>query len=185
MKNTNKINNIDQLFEEAKIYAQNNDIEYIVLFAKGIENVLKLNKMLKGSGINLVVTTFPSNQVLYLENEDGDLEENYPEILNSENISILEEEAISLVSSTLPLEPIITPGTNNNPYSIIKMTLDLIGEGTSLAVQSALMTVDNGYIKPTTRVLSLISGLAVDLETTNSRFLFHPEKGLKINHVIK
>ncbi|WEA14144.1 MULTISPECIES: hypothetical protein [Lactococcus] len=185
MNHITKINNINQLFEEAKKYAIENNIKSIVIFAKGIENVINLNNMLKDTGIKLFVTTFPSNQVLYLENEEGELEESYPEILIPENINVLEKEGISLISSTLPLEPIITPGIKDNPYSIINMTLNLFSEGTSLAVQSALMPVDNGYIAPSTRVLSLTSNLAVDLETTNSRFLFHPEKGLKINHIIK
>ena len=69
---TNEINN---LFKKAKVYAEENDIEYIVIFAKGIKNVLNLNNLLKGSGIRLLVTTFPSNQVLYLENEEGVIEE--------------------------------------------------------------------------------------------------------------
>ena len=37
---TNEINN---LFKKAKVYAEENDIEYIVIFAKGIKNVLLKN----------------------------------------------------------------------------------------------------------------------------------------------
>ena len=47
------------------------------------------------------------------------------------------------------------------------------------------MAVDNGLLKPSERVLSLTSTLAVDLNTTNSRFIFHPEKGLEIHEILK
>ena len=179
---TNEINN---LFKKAKVYAEENDIEYIVIFAKGIKNVLNLNNLLKGSCIRLLVTTFPSNQVLYLENEEGVIEEEHPEILNQDSLDILRVEQIKLISSTLPLEPIIIPGLQNNPYESINKTLDIFGDGVSIAVQSVLMSTDTGNIKPSTRVLSLTAGLAIDTEATNSRFLFHPTKGLKIQHIIK
>lgn len=181
----NTILNFDELITVAKEYAIDNEIEHIVIFAKGIDNVLKLNKLLDGTDIDLFVTTFPQNQILYVENEDGEIDEVYPEILDESNKKIIRDNNIHLVASTLPLDPIITPGNNNNPYHIINQTLNLFGQGTDMMVQSALMVTDNGFIKPGTRVLSLISNRAAEIETANSRFLFHPEYGIKINKIIK
>ncbi|PRT72682.1 hypothetical protein C6A27_01145 [Streptococcus anginosus] len=179
------IKDIDELFHFSKKYAVDNDISNIIIFAKKVENVLKLSQLLSETNINLIVTTFPNNQVLYIENEDGDIDEVIPEILSEENRQILTKNNIPLISSTLPLDPVVIPGTNYNPYTIISQTLSLFGLGTDLAVQSALMSVDNGFIKPSERVLSLTSSIAVDLQTTNSRFVFHPEKGVKILEILK
>ncbi|KKF41466.1 hypothetical protein [Streptococcus uberis] len=184
MKN-NTINNIEDLFHISIDYAKDNNINDIIIFAKGIENVLRLNEMLKDTEINLYVTTFPHHQLLYIENEEGEIDEIYPEILEDYNQKLLKENNITLISSTLPLDPIITPGIETNPYHIINQTLNLFGHGTDIVIQSALMASDNGVIKPGSRVLSLISNLAADLETANSRFLFHPKYGIKINHIIK
>lgn len=181
----NTINNIDELFNLSIDYAVSHEINDIIIFAKGIDNVLNLNKMLKNTDINLYVTTFPHHQLLYIENEEGEIDEVYPEILEEHNQQLLKENKITLISSTLPLDPIITPGVNTNPYHVINQTLNLFGQGMDMVLQSALMATDNGFIKPGSRVLSLISNLAADVETTNSRFLFHPEHGVKINHIIK
>ena len=69
--------------------------------------------------------------------------------------------------------------------SVLKVTEDLLFVDSDIAVQSALMAVDNGLLKPSDRVLSLTSTLAVDLNTTNTRFIFHPEKGLEIHEILK
>ena len=179
------LNSIDELFDISKNYAVANNISTILIFAKKIENVLKLSHLLADSGIKLIVTTFPNNQILYIENESGDVEEIIPEILEEKNREILNTKNIPLISSTLPLDPIVIPGANFNPYNVLTQTLNLFGAGTDIAVQSALMAVDNGLLKPSERVLSLTSTLAVDLNTTNSRFIFHPEKGLEIHEILK
>ena len=62
----NTILNFDELITVAKEYAIDNEIKHIVIFAKGIDNVLKLNKLLDGTDIDLFVTTFPQNQILVL-----------------------------------------------------------------------------------------------------------------------
>ena len=179
------VKNINELFHISKKYAIDNNISNILVFAKKIENVLNLSRLLSDTDIKLIGTTFPSNQILYIENETGEVEEIIPEILSQESREILNKNNIPLISSTLPLDPVVIPGTNYSPYTVLSQTLNLFGEGTNIAVQSALMAVDNGFLNPSERVLSLTASLAVDLYATNTRFIFHPEKGLEINEILK
>ncbi|MDT2818064.1 hypothetical protein P7H55_09450 [Vagococcus lutrae] len=176
---------LENLFSTAVTYAVENNVKKIIIFAKAKDNVLKLKQQIGTNDIELIVTTFPMNQALYLENDEGEIEEVYPDLYNQEDQKILKDEGIKIVSSTLPFDPIIIPGHNSNPYSIIKRTLNLFGEGIDLVVQSALMATDTGVIKPSERVISMNTKLFVDMTTTNSRYLFHPTKKININKVQK
>ena len=69
------VKNINELFHISKKYAIDNNISNILVFAKKIENVLNLSRLLSDTDIKLIVTTFPSNQILYIENETGEVEE--------------------------------------------------------------------------------------------------------------
>lgn len=176
---------LEDLFNQAVDYAVENKIDTIIIFAKGIKNVLRLKEIISDNDIKLIATTFPVNQVIYIENEEGEIDEVYPDIYREESKKMLEEQNITLVAGTMPLDPIITPGYQDNPYSLIKRTFDLLSDGLELSVQSAMMTTDMGATVPGERVLSInVSGF-VDIQTTNSRFLFHPDMGLKINQIIK
>lgn len=179
-----EIENIDQLLETAVNYAKENGIIRIIIFIKNIDNVMKLKELLGDEEITLIATTFPMNQPIYIENEDEEIEKIIPGTFNRENQELLKKANIQLISSTLPLDPIVIPKSGNKPYSIITNTLDLFGPGVALAIQSSLMAVDNGAINPEERVLSLTNQSAVDLKVTNSRFLFHPKVGLKVNQII-
>ncbi|EGO5804639.1 hypothetical protein ACFJZF_09190 [Enterococcus faecalis] len=174
---------IELLFEKVVNYAEKNDIKKIIIFAKEKNNVLKLRKQIGNKNIQLIVTTFPMNQVLYLEDENENIEEYYPELYEHNERMILENEGIQVLSSTLPLESVIIPGYDANPYDIIKRTLNLFGVGIDLVVQSALMTTDMGATVPNERVISMNTITFVDMNTTNSRYLFHPSKKIKINSI--
>ena len=176
---------ICEMFNDSKAYAMEKNINKIILFAKGIENVLKFKNILDETDIELIITTFPSNQVLYIEDEEEGIIETHPEILSFENRTKLKSLNIPLITSTFPFEPIIIPGNNYNPYSTISQTLNIFGPGTDIAVQSSLMAVDTGVVEPGERILSLTTQNVLDLKATNSRFLFHPEKGLEIYHILR
>ncbi len=179
------INSTEDLINVVSKYIEEENIKYITIFAKGIDNVLKLSQKLEHTDVSIFVTTFPTNEPIYLRNAEDEIEETYPEILSNENKKILKDKGIHLTSSTLPLSPVIVPGHNDNPYKIINQTLNLFGNGVDLCVQAAMMLTDNGHIKPTDRVIAMNSQVAIDLNTCNSRFLFHPELGLEINQIIK
>lgn len=178
-------NDMKKLFKKTKEYAIKNEIKTIVIFAKETKNVLLLNEMLEDSKIKLIVTTFPMNSTLFLENDEGRIEEYYPELNNEEGITILKNKGIEVIASTLPLESIVVPGAKDNFYALIKSTLNLFGRGTDINVQSALMVADNGAVKPGERILSLNATTAIDVRVCNSRFMFHPSTGLEIYGFIK
>lgn len=181
---SNEINETKVLCDIVKNYAIDNSIKYVVIFAKQIENVLYLQSILNDTDVKVLATTFPNNQILYLEGEDGNINEVTPEILNTSSRDKLKKKGVDLIASTLPLDPIIIPGNEYNPYTVINQTLNLFGTGVNLTVQSALMVTDNGYIKPGERIVSMTASIAVDLTTSNSRFLFHPELGIKIHKTL-
>lgn len=185
MNDNGKIIPFEELSEKVVKYACDNNINKIAIFAKGTENVLKLNDKCKKTGIELFAVTFPTNQAIYVKNEDDDIEEVYPEILYEENKELLVKNNIKLVSSTMPLEPIVIPGERSNPYGVISQSLNLFGEGVDLCVQISMMLTDQGYTQPNEQILSMNGRLALDLQACNSRFLFHPSLGLEINRIIK
>ena len=82
---TTNYKDICEMFNDSKAYAMEKNINKIILFAKGIENVLKFKNILDETDIELIITTFPSNQVLYIEDEEEGIIETHPEILSFEN----------------------------------------------------------------------------------------------------
>lgn len=185
MIDNKNIESTEDLIHSVINYAKSNNIKKVAIFAKKIENVLKLHKEAKEADIEVLVISFPTNQLFYIKNDKDEIEEKYPEILSEENRNILHEKNIKLLSSTLPLESIIIPGERSNPYNIISETLNLFGEGLDMIVQASMMLTDNGYLKPSEQIISMNGRTAVDLNTCNSRFLFHPNLGIKINQIIK
>lgn len=178
-------NTFEELSEQAISYAIEKEIDTIIIFAKGIDNVLKLKKIIADRPLRVIATTFPMNQAIYMEDEHGEVNEIFPEIYADESRKALDAADIQLVSASMPLEPVVIPGNQSSPYNAIKQTLNLFGAGVDLVIQSALMTTDSGRTKPGQRVVSMNNTLFVDLNTTNSRFLFHPEKSLIVNQIIK
>ncbi|MEG0550307.1 MAG: hypothetical protein RR554_04050 [Vagococcus sp.] len=180
-----EIKTLDKLFDEAVNYAEENNISKIILFIKESKNILNLKQKVEGKNIQVIATTFPMNQPLYLAGEDGDIEEYNVDIFKNSEKEKLEENDIVLVSGTMPLDPVIVPGNTFNPYTSILKTFSLIGEGMDLAIQSVLMTTDAGATIPGEQVLTLNAKIILDVNTCNSRFLYHNNKGLKINQIIK
>ncbi|MFB8675785.1 hypothetical protein [Enterococcus gallinarum] len=182
-------NKIELLIENVVNYASENKIGKIIIFAKQKENVLKLyNRIQKSSNFNeikVLVTTFPMNQVLYMEGENGDIEEVFPPLYDENERKALKNIGIEVMSGTLPLDSVIIPGFDSSPFDVIKRTMNLFGEGIDLAIQSALMTTDAGLTIPGERVISMNTATFIDINTTNSRFLFHPEKKIVINSLFQ
>lgn len=119
---TTNYKDICEMFNDSKAYAMEKNINKIILFAKGIENVLKFKNILDETDIELIITTFPSNQVLYIEDEEEGIIETHPEILSFENRTKLKSLNIPLITSTfhssqlsyleittIPIQPYLKP----------------------------------------------------------------------------
>ena len=173
-------------------YCDTNKINKLVIFVKSptiLENIKKFIDV-KNIEMNIIGVTFPANEPIYLEeeNENGDstIKEYIPEAADGDKVyEALKSQGIQLIRSTLPFQGIVIPGENYNPYQIISNTMDLIYNGLSNIIQTIMIATDNGAVSPNERVVVANKVLFVDLNGVNSRMLFHPDLGLKINNIYK
>jgi len=181
---TEKVNNFKENLEVVLEYANENNIKKILIFTKDGNAAIEAKDNSNIGDIDIIAISFPANEVFYIENDEGEIIEKNPESSLPEVRKKLAEKNINLILSTMPFEDIVIPGSSINTYNIIEKSLSLIDAGLSLCVQSVLMATDNGYVSPEERVISMVSCTAIDVNATNSRFLFHPKKGLEINSII-
>lgn len=168
-------------------YCVDNGINKLIMFIKNEKSILDVKSYLDENDIvvDLIAVTFPANEKMYELVGDDELNEFVPEAADGTKIrNILNENNIPLISSALPFEGIVIPGDNFNPYKIIEQTLNMVNSGLSNLVQTLLIATDNGLVLPGERLLVMHSVLAIDANGTNTRLLFHPQEGLKINKII-
>ncbi|MBE1556533.1 hypothetical protein [Sporosarcina limicola] len=178
---------IKSVYIENVKYCVDNGINKLIMFIKDEKSILEVKSYLEGNEIEieLIAITFPANEKMYVLDEDDELSEFVPGAADGNKIRcILKENKIPLVSSALPFEGIVIPGDNFNPYKIIEQTLNMVNPGLPNLVQALLVATDSGLVVPKERVLVMNAGLAIDVLSTNTRFLFHPEEGMQINKVI-
>ena len=183
---TNIVGNLDEIMNSAVEYAITESINKILIFSKNGDSAIKLKKILqtKDNSIDVIAVLFPANERLFQRDKDGKVNEFIPNSLDKKVMSNLKSLSVQPVYGTLPLENVIVPGTSNNIYSTIKQTLSLFAPGLQLAIQGILMATDQGLLKDNERVISIVSDIAVDAKSANSRLMFHPQYGLSINHII-
>lgn len=168
-------------------YCVDNEIKKLILFIKNEKSILNLKSYLEENKyeIDLIAVTFPANEKMYELNDDEELNEFIPEAAEGNKIRrILQEKNIPLISGALPFEGIVMPGNNFNPYKIIEQTLNMVNSGLANLVQTLLIATDNGLVVPKERVLVVNAVLAIDALGANTRFLFHPEEGMRINNIV-
>lgn len=169
-------------------YCVKNNIKKIIIFIKDENNILNIKSFLNQQEypIELIGVTFPANEKMYRLEDDKKINTFIPEAANGNKIKkILEDHGITLISSTIPFEGIVIPGNNINPYKIIEQTLGIVHVALPNLVQTLLMATDNGAVLPGERVVVMNNSLAIDGNGTNTRLLFHPKEGMKINKIIQ
>lgn len=183
---TNIVDNLDEIMNSSIEYAMNESIDKILIFSKDGNSAIKLKKKLqkKDNSIDVIAVLFPANERLFQRDEDGKVNEFIPNSLDKKIMGSLKSLSIQPIYGTLPLENVIVPGTSNNIYSTIKQTLALFSPGLQLAIQGILMATDQGLLKDSERVISIVGDIAVEAKSANSRLMFHPKYGLSINHII-
>lgn len=177
--------NILQKFNNDIEYCVTNDIKKLVIFVQNEDTLLRLNNFLTSQNYNLklIGVTFPANEVMYIENDEGEIEEHIPETATDDVCKTLQDQGIVLIRSSLPFEGIVIPGENYNPYKIVAQTFDLVHNGLANIVQTASIATDTGYLKVGEDAVISNLALYVHLEGVNSRMLFHPKFGLKIKQI--
>lgn len=169
-------------------YCNENDIEKFIVFVKGEKTLLNIQEYIneKGYKIKLIGVTFPANELVYEEDEEGKIVEYVPKSADGDEVrNLLKEQGITLIRSSLPFEGIVIPGENFNPYKIVSNTLDLVYDGLANIVQSVMIATDNGILKTKEAAIVSNTNLFVHLNGVNSRMLFHPDLGLNINYIHK
>ncbi|WP_341960043.1 hypothetical protein NM897_09690 [Planococcus maritimus] len=178
--NENFIDNIN--------YCREQEIKKVIIFIRTEKNVILLKDYLDKEklDIEVIAVTFPSNEKMYIVNDEDDVEEFIPPASEGTKVkNLLESKDIKLVSGSLPFEGIVIPGVNYNPYKIIEQTFNLVHQGLGNLIQALLMATDKGEVYPDERVVVMNNVLAIDVSGTNTRLLFHPKDGLKINNIIQ
>lgn len=181
------MSDIKPFYIENVKYCVDNGINKLIIFIKNEKSILAVKSYLEENeiAIDLIAVTFPANEKMYKLDEDDELSEFVPEAADGNKIrNILNENNIPLISSALPFEGIVIPGDNFNPYKIIEQTLNMVNSGLPSLVQTLLIATDNGLVLPRERLLVMNSILAIDAFGTNTRLLFHPQEGMKINKII-
>lgn len=171
-------------------YCVEHDIQKLLIFIKSPTILENIKEYLDEKNINLslIGVTFPANETMYIEEDDEEgnttITDYIPEAADGDSVSeALNRKGIKLIRSTLPFEGIVIPGENYNPYQIISSTMNLIYNGLSNIIQTAMVATDNGAVNPKEQVVVANKALFVDLNGVNSRMLFHPELGLEINNI--
>lgn len=181
---TNLVSNFDENLAIVLDYAKKNKISKILIFTKDGQAAIRAKSKISGDDISVIAVSFPANEPIYKKNDDGEVIEFTPETSTFEVREKLASYNIELILSSLPFEDIIVPGSRINTNNIIEKSLNLFDNGISLCVQSVLMTTDAGYTYPGERVISMIANSAIDISASNSKFIFHPKKGVRINNII-
>lgn len=178
---------VNEFYIENVQYCMDMGIKKLIMFIQDEKSILSLKTYVNKNEIDLelIAVTFPANEKIYTLGENEEIHEVVPSAADGEKVkNILCENGIALISSSLPFEGIVIPGDNYNPYHIIEQTFNLVEPGLANLVQTILMSTDTGMVIPRERVLVMNAKLALDTIGTNTRFLFHPDKGLKINKII-
>lgn len=180
----------EENFKKNIEYCLENGIKKILMFIKEEENIIKLNNVLRSyenaQDIQLIGVSFPANEKMYIYNKETERTESIiPKASDGNKIKKkLADRNITLITSTLPFEGIVVPGDNFNPYKIIEKTFNIVNISLSALVQSILVATDNGVVNPGEKVLSMNLTTALYANGTNTRYLFHPKYGFKVNEIL-
>lgn len=181
-----KCQNSDSLYFKSIQHADENNIKNVLLFIQNKEKILELKSFIneKGYDVEIIGVTFPSNEKMYMKKQ-GKMITYIPHAADGDEIkNALLSRGVKLISGTLPFEGIVVPGASVNPYQVIKQTLGLFSSGLQNVVQSILMATDQGAIKPLEKVIAMNNTISIEASAANTRLLFHPSDGLKINQIL-
>lgn len=186
MFSTPIVDSLDELIKSAVKYSKNTGINKILIFSQNGESGLKLKKYVDelNPSVQVVTIMFPANEPVFIENEEGHVEEVIPNDINSDINSKLLKENVQVIFGTLPLDNVVVPGVPNSINLTIKNTLSMFTPGLQLAVQAVLIATDHGILNFGEPVISIVGDVAISASAANSRLIFHSEYGLKIDSII-
>lgn len=155
-------------------------LDSLLVFTSDGDGALEAARMAENSNIRIIAVTFPTGQ-LFVDESSSFFTTRLSE---SERKRELEDNGISVVQGTMPLQEIVCPGTHDERIEGITNTLSLLSPGLALCVQAILMATDAGVIKQGQEVVSMSADTAIIGTGAWTHWLFHPQYGLDIREII-
>ena len=175
-KNTEKVLNL--VLERAASL----NINKILIFTSNGDTALKLRK--RNEEMDIIAVSFPYNQELMVNNNEGEKQKIKPKTSNYEVQKQLEKNNIKLLQGTMPFKDIVIPGTRDTKKATIYHTLSLISGGLTFCVQSVVMATDRGLVDNDEEIIAMSADTAIVATGANTQWIFHPSKGMEIKEII-
>ena len=177
--------NMKQTIELVKARAVALDLQKVVIFTGDGDGAFLLKEAVQGTNITVLAVTFPYRATFRPEGKDGHSQEKIiPKTSNADVRQKFLEKGIPLIQGVMPLWEIVLPGTVESKVKVIHSTFSLISGGFPLCVQAVLMSCDAGNVEPGEEVISMSADTAIVARAANTRWMFHPERGLEIREII-
>lgn len=177
--------NLKRTIELVKARAVTLNLKKIVVFTGDGDGAFLLNEAVQDSSITVLAVTFPYKATFRPEKKDEpNREKIIPKTSEADVRQKFLEKGIPLIQGVMPLWEIVLPGTVESKVKIIQATLSLISGGLPLCVQAVLMACDAGHVEPGEEVISMSADTAIVARAAQTRWLFHPERGLEIREII-
>lgn len=175
--------NMKQTIDLVKVRAVALNLKKIIIFTGDGEGAFLLNEAVQENNIKVLAVTFPYKTTFRIKDKLGQ-EKIIPKTSEADVRQRLLEKGIPLIQGVMPLWEIVLPGTVESKVKVIQATLSLISGGLPLCVQAILMACDAGYVEPGEEVISMSADTAIVARAAQTRWLFHPERGLEIREII-
>lgn len=181
------VNDLEDLIITSVNHAIKRKISTILIFSRTKDSVLMVKEALDNvseNEIKVVCVTFPINQVYLTRNEEEEIVPIEIELHDSKIRDDLRKQGVEIISGMMPFDDIITRSSEVNMHSLIEESLTIVHRALPLAVEAVLMATDAGLVVPGEKVVSIVNGISIETNGTNSRYLFHPQKGMEIDEII-
>jgi len=156
----------------------------VFVFAATKQSVYDLYESLKDYECKVYAVSFPYKEEFIINKGEGQEEEYIPETSRENVREEFANKNIVLIQGCMPFDEIILPGVYDAKIRTLTSTLSMISKGLVLCIQAVLMASDSGYAEPGEDVIAMAADTAVIVKSCQKKWLFHPEKGLKIKEIL-
>lgn len=175
--------NVSKTIEVVAQKCKSSDIRKVFVFAATKQSVYELYENLKDLDCKVFAVSFPYKQEFIISKGD-DQEEYIPETSQENVREEFRDNNIELIQGSMPFDEIVLPHINDAKIQTLTSTLGMISTGLVLCVQAIIMGCDGGYAEPGKDVIAMSADTAIVATACQKRWLFHPEKGMKIKEIL-
>ncbi len=176
--------NVTKTIEIVTKKCKSGNIKKVFVFAATKKSVYQLYESLKLLGCKIYAVSFPYKQEFIINKGDGQEEEYIPETSQDNVREEFRDNNIELIQGCMPFDEIVLPYINDAKIQTLTYTLGMISKGLVLCVQSIIMGCDSGCAEPGEEVIAMSADTAIVATACQKRWLFHPEKGMRIKEIL-